>query len=80
MQETLRRIESKIDSIYGSVVGIGGVESAKVNKNLPLKEQIKAAVDDELYIMKKRIATYYNLSWEEARDLINQSVRELMES
>ncbi len=82
MQETLARIERKIDSIYGSTVGIGGIDKEKnriKNKNLPTYEQIKAAVDDELYIMKKNIQFYYKLSEDEARDLTNKAVRELME-
>ncbi len=81
MEEKLARIERKIDHIYGSTVGIGGIDkedNKKRNHHLPLFEQVKAAVDDELYIMKKNIEHYYKLSPEEARDFTNKAVRELM--
>jgi hypothetical protein len=41
-------------------------------------DKIKADVDDELYLLKKRIELKYSLSWEEARDASNKAVRELM--
>ena len=42
--------------------------SSRRNSQLPLKEQIKAAVDDEIYLMKKRIAGYYKLTNKEANE------------
>ena len=41
-------------------------------------DKIKADVDDELYLLMKRIELKYSLSWEEARNKTNQAVRELL--
>jgi hypothetical protein len=45
---------------------------------LNLNEQICAEVDDEIYNLTKRIQKDKNLTWEEARDNVNNSLRLLM--
>ena len=51
--------------------------SSRRNQHLPLHEQIKADVDDELDLMKQRIQAHYNLSEEEAVKLMNHAIKEL---
>lgn len=47
-------------------------------KKLSKKEQIFADVDDEIYLLTKRIQLKHSLSWNEARDMTNYSLRNLM--
>lgn len=48
-------------------------------KKLSRKERILADVDDEIYLMKKRIERRYDLTWAKARDAVNGSIRKLYE-
>lgn len=41
------------------------------------KHKIYCNIDDELYSLKKRIQKKHNLSWEEARDCVNDCIKEL---
>ena len=41
------------------------------------EEQIKADVDDEIYLLMKRIQLKYKLTWAKARDAVNKSIKEL---
>ncbi len=50
------------------------------NQKLPLHEQIKADIDDEIYLITKRIEAHYNLSKELAISYTNQSIKELISS
>ena len=49
------------------------------NKRMNLNK-IKADVDDELYLLKKRIQFKYKLSWAKARNAVNKSIKELYET
>jgi hypothetical protein len=51
-----------------------------MNKKLSIYEQVKADVDDEIYAMKKKVQKKHNLTWKSARDMVNQSVKELYDS
>lgn len=40
-------------------------------------DQIKADVDDSIHAIKKTAQKKYNISWEEACDMVNQSITDL---
>ena len=40
-------------------------------------EQIKADVDDEIYLLMKRIQFTHNLTWAKARDNVNKAIKEM---
>jgi len=44
---------------------------------LTKKQKILADVDDEIYLMKKRIQLKHSLTWEKARDAVNESIKKL---
>jgi len=43
-------------------------------EKLSLQEQVLADVDDEIYLMKKRMQLKYSFRWGKARDLVNNSI------
>lgn len=47
------------------------------NKKLILQERITADVDDEIYALKKKVQKKFNLSWEKARDGVNEAIKDL---
>ena len=44
-------------------------------KKLSKKEQIICCVDDEIYLLIKRIEFKYNLSWGKAKKVVNEAIR-----
>jgi hypothetical protein len=42
-----------------------------------IRQNILADVDDEIWLLKKRIELKYTLTWADARDLVNDSIKEL---
>ena len=46
-------------------------------KKLTKKQKILADVDDEIYLMMKRIQLKYDLNWKKARDAVNRSIKQL---
>ena len=46
-------------------------------KKLSKYERIKADVDDEIYLLMKRIELKHNLTWVKARNAVNKSIKEL---
>ncbi len=42
-----------------------------------LQTKILADVDDELYLLKKRIQSKFDLTWAKARDSVNESIARL---
>ena len=47
------------------------------NSEVPIHLQVECDIDDEMYIMKKRIEAHYDVSWEDARDMVNESIARL---
>jgi DNA replicative helicase MCM subunit Mcm2 (Cdc46/Mcm family) len=63
-----------------SQIGIKKDEECEPSENkLSIYERLKADVDDGIYAIKKKAQEKYDLSWEEARNMTNQSVIELYE-
>ena len=48
-----------------------------MEKQLSKEEDILGDVDDELYLLKRRIQFKHNLNWIEARDAVNDSIARL---
>ena len=48
-------------------------------KKLSKYERIKADVDDEIYLLMKRIQLKHDLAWTKSRNIVNKSIRELYE-
>jgi hypothetical protein len=48
-----------------------------MKKKITKKEQIVADVDDEIYLMMKRMQLKHNLTWAKARDAVNYSIERL---
>lgn len=44
-------------------------------KKLSKEQKITADVDDELYLLKKRVQLKHGLTWARARDGVNKAVR-----
>lgn len=45
--------------------------------NLPLHQKVEAEVDDEYWLLKKRIQLKYDLTWTQARDMVNEAIARL---
>jgi len=55
------------------------IRMAKIKQNKKeLKNNILADIDDEIWLLKKRIQLKYDLSWASARDYTNWALRSLM--
>lgn len=46
-----------------------------MKKKLTKENKIFAEVDDEVYLLMKRIEFKHDLSWAKARDLVNHALR-----
>ena len=42
-----------------------------------IADKILADIDDEMWLLKKRIELKYELNWAQARDATNESIRKL---
>ena len=44
---------------------------------IPKQERIKADIDDEIYLLMKRIQLKHDLTWAKARSAVNKTIKEL---
>lgn len=48
-----------------------------MKKKLTKKEKILCCVDDEIYLLKKRVQFKYDLTWAAARNSVNSAIKHL---
>ena len=49
----------------------------EMKKKSTIGDRVLADVDDEMWLLKKRIELKYNITWAKARDAVNESIKML---